>query len=135
VDAPRRWQVASLATAVTSLGIGGLIVSRPSVEPVAPIVLDVRASADEDPAAVDLDDVDGATTPEVVAPDGAGADVVTPETPASLTSIDSPAEPTRSTSPAPSPSPTANSSPTTRTAPADDSPASVDTVDSVDSDD
>jgi hypothetical protein len=131
VDTPRRWQVASLATAVTSLGIGGLIISRPSVEPVAPIVLDVRATTDDtDLDPIDLEDPGDVSTPEIV-----GADVVTPQTPASLTSIDSPDAP----SPAPSPSPTASSSPTptptTRTAPADDSSDTVDTVDSIDSDD
>jgi hypothetical protein len=43
-DTPRRWQVASLATAVTSLGIGGLLLGRPS-DPLQPIVFDVRADA------------------------------------------------------------------------------------------
>jgi hypothetical protein len=136
VDTPRRWQVASLATAVTSLGIGALIVSRPSVEPVAPIVLDVRASADGlDLDPIELDDADDAPSPEIV-----GADVVTPQTPASLASIASPDGPSSTTTgPAPSPTPTATSSPpapTTRTAPAaEDSPASVDSPDSLDSDD
>jgi hypothetical protein len=136
VDTPRRWQVASLATAVTSLGIGGLLVSRPSVEPLQPIVLDVPTTADANdlPAPLDpieLDD-DGGTDP-------IGADVVTPQTPASLESVSSPAEPTApASSPSPSPSPTTTSSPaSSRSAPAeaDDSPDSIDSVDSLDSDD
>ena len=51
MDTPRRWQVASIATAVAGLGLGSLLVGRsPSVE-VAPIDLDAAtiASTTEEP--------------------------------------------------------------------------------------
>jgi hypothetical protein len=139
VDTPRRWQVASLATAVTSLGIGGLLLSRPSVEPLQPIVLDVRADAGVRDLTAPLDPIE--LEEEGRGPDVAEADVVTPQTPASLESVSSPAEPSSSTSsPAPSPAPTGTSSPaptTSRSAPADpdESPGTADSVDSLDSDD
>jgi hypothetical protein len=139
VDTPRRWQVASLATAVTSLGIGGLLLSRPSVEPLQPIVLDVRADAGVRDLTAPLDPIE--LEEEGRGPDVVEADVVTPQTPASLESVSSPAEPSSSTSsPAPSPAPTGTSSPaptTSRSAPADpdESPATADSVDSLDSDD
>jgi hypothetical protein len=139
VDTPRRWQVASLATAVTSLGIGGLLLGRPSVEPLQPIVLDVRAAADAGDLPVPLDPIE--LDEDDPGPDVVDADVVTPQTPASLASLSSPAEPPAPTSsPAPAPSSTATSSPApapSRSAPAeaDDSPGSVDSVDSLDSDD
>ena len=45
MDTPRRWQVASIATAVAGLGLGSLLVGRsPSIE-VAPIDLDAVSSA------------------------------------------------------------------------------------------
>jgi hypothetical protein len=135
MDAARRWQVASLATAVTSLGVGGLLLSRPSVEPVAPIVLE--APAEHDVTVVPLDDGDAALDGPV--PSIVGVDVVTPQTPVSLASLGSPAE---AVSPAPSPTTTSTPSVTSSqrpspTAPASDpadSPTSVDSVDSLDSD-
>lgn len=47
MHAPRRWQLASVATAVTGLGLGGLLGARPGVEEVRPIVLDEELSAEE----------------------------------------------------------------------------------------
>jgi hypothetical protein len=135
VDTPRRWQVASLATAVTSLGIGGLLLGRPSVEPLQPIVLDVRADAGVSDLTPPLDPIE-------LEEDGrgvAGADVVTPQTPASLASLSSPEEPTApAPTPAPSPSPTASSAPApapSAPAGADESPDSITSVDSLDSGD
>lgn len=40
MDTPRRWQVASLATAVASLGFGAAVLARPVVEVVPSIDLD-----------------------------------------------------------------------------------------------
>jgi hypothetical protein len=129
LDPARRWQVASLATAAASLGIGGLLLGRPSVEPAAPIVIDVSPGAL--PSAGDLPMVgDGSTEP----PELVGPTVVDPLPPASYTSqasIESPA------APASSPSPTATSTttpvPAAPAAPAEDRPDSPDSIDSVDS--
>lgn len=40
MDTPRRWQVASLATAVASISLGGLMIARPTSEAVPSIDLD-----------------------------------------------------------------------------------------------
>lgn len=40
MDTPRKWQVASVATAVASMSLGGLLLARPTSEAVAPIELD-----------------------------------------------------------------------------------------------
>lgn len=132
MDTPRRLQIASLATAVTSLGIGGLLLSRPSVEPVAPIVLDVPAerapSLVSPPAGASEQGDDG----RLRAIEGAA--VVTPQTPVSLTS------PPGGPAPAPRPAPSSNSSGPSSQLPApaavapDDSGPSVDSTDSLDSD-
>lgn len=145
MDTPRRWQVASLATAVTSLGIGGLLLSRPSVEPVAPIVLDASPTSFDgtgDPLDLVPEVPESFRTPAVV-----DADVVTPQTPASLGSLASADEADEAddgedvarSSPAPTPSPsaTATTSSTAGTTGGGDADSvdSVDSVDSLDSDD
>jgi hypothetical protein len=147
MDAARRWQIASLATAVTSLGLGGLLLSRPSVEPVAPIVLD--ATVEQDLTLVPTETEVG-IVPDGPLPSIAGIDVVTPQTPISLTSLASP-DSGRSSTPTPTPTPSSTSrtatpvptatpapSPTTSPTPAaptvsTDSPTSSDSVDSLDS--
>lgn|GEM_PF-2684037 len=48
MDTPRRWQVASLVTAVAGLGLGGLMVGRSPVVEVAPIHLDATTSISPD---------------------------------------------------------------------------------------
>jgi hypothetical protein len=47
MDAPRRWQVASIATAVASLGLGAAMLARPTVEAVPSIDLD-QVATDQD---------------------------------------------------------------------------------------
>jgi hypothetical protein len=139
LDTPRRWQVASLVTAAVSLGIGALSISRPSVEPVAPIVIDLVAGgyATQEPSGtsglhlVPTPAETAGAEPTVVEPT-----VVEPLTPASLASVQSvasPEEPATSVGPAappPAPPPPA-STPTAREQRVDspddvDSPASID---------
>ncbi len=138
MDTPRRWQVASIATAVAGLGLGSLLVGRsPSVE-VAPINLDTAlvAAAEQRP------------TRDLLLPDP--VEIVTPEiredqvdpTP-TVTSVESPdpvpSPPSRTEQPARSgPAPTApvappDSSSSPESIGSVDSTGSVDSVDSVSS--
>ncbi len=133
MDAPRRWQVASLATAVASISIGGLMLSRPTSEAVAPIALDRIA---------DTRELSVASPSDTVSPSTSAADpireIVTPEP------IDSPVQPLSEASVASPDDETSNGSTTTTTqprrpapepapAPADpDSPDSVDSGSSID---
>jgi hypothetical protein len=131
MDAPRRWQVASLATAVAGLGLGSLMVGRsPSVE-VEPIDLDavtVSSTSDEPTFRLPLPD-----PPEIVVP-RVREDQLSPDTPLTA-SAESPAEPTAPSGPSEvqQPAPTAPAAPA---APADsvDSADPDDSVDEVDPD-
>lgn len=76
MDGPRRWQVGSSVTALAGLGLGAILLSRPSIEPVEPIRLLVADAA-----------TDGTTSgagrtslPDVVVelPDGEGLTIVPP---------------------------------------------------------
>jgi hypothetical protein len=140
MDAPRRWQVASAVTALASLGLGGMLLGRPSVESVEPIVLELLGSqpgggapAGQDGSGVDLAE-DATIVPPIVLQDL--------PTPASTPSPEEPAAPdpdagastggasTSSGGPtAPSPSPAPTPAPEVA-----DSPASVASDDSLDSD-
>ncbi len=134
MDAPRRWQVASLATAVTGLGIGALLLGRPVTEPAAPIdllVIDASATLDLGPDAVGPD-IDTPATIEIVRPGsrivGDTAGSATAASPASTDSPDGPSlSGSGSTSAPPAPAPAPSPSP--------DSPSSVDSPSSADSDD
>ena len=128
MDTPRRWQVASVATAVAGLGLGSLLVGRsPSVE-VAPIDLDTAlvAAAEERPAR----DLLLPDPIEIVTPD-IREDRIDPVSVPTTTSLESPdpapSSPPRTEQPSPSePAPTAPEPPR-------DSDSSADSVDSVDS--
>jgi hypothetical protein len=152
MDTPRRWQVASLATAAAGLGIGGLLVGRHPVEAVAPIELEPPATAafevppaagsDEGlllpaprlaPTAPDLVDplppeslVTPVTLASLASPDEPGRESASTGTPSSATSPRPSADPPATTSSGPAPAPDSPSSP--------GSPASVDSAASVDSD-
>jgi len=134
MDTPRRWQVASIATAVAGLGLGSLLVGRsPSVE-VAPIDLDTAlvAAAEHHPAR----DLLLPDPVEIVTP-GIREDQVDPSSVPTTTSVESPdpppSAPSRTEQPArtepaptaPAPPPDSSSSP--------DGPDSIDSVDSVSS--
>jgi hypothetical protein len=157
VDAPRRWQVASSVTALAGLGLGALVLSRPTVEPVEPIrlVVGVRedASASGEPLpdiAFELPATEGLTiVPPVVVEDPPPTEAST-ATVASVTSTSSPEEdapstPSSTSSPAPSAPSSTRSTPAPPAPPApapapgvpdsDDDPVSVDSDDSQDSDD
>lgn len=95
MDVPRRWQVASLATAVAGLGLGSLMVGRsPSVE-VEPIDLDtVAVSSPTDDPTFRLSPPD---PPEIVTPRVREDRLSPAEAPLSA-SAESPDEPAPSTS-------------------------------------
>ena len=126
MDAARRWQAASLATAVVSLGGGALLIGHQTTEALPPIELQIatvgRQSFDEDrrgarePIRVLLEDE--MVTPPII--ESHRAPVAGPDT--APAEPESPPEPAREPAPAPvdPPSPT--------------SPASVDSPSSLDSD-
>lgn len=125
MDTPRRWQVASLATAVAGLGVGGMLIGRPAVDEVDAIELEHLT-----PSAVTTADPDDRLTvrrtPEIVEADVIGVSEDTSTTVATADSVASAEEPSRSTTTAPAP-PTTSTAPTT----SPDAPASVDSPDSV----
>jgi hypothetical protein len=128
MDTPRRWQVASVATAVAGLGLGSLLVGRsPSVE-VAPIDLDTAliAAAEARPAR----DLLLPDPIEIVTP-GVREDRIDPVSVPTTTSVASP-DPASSTSPRTEQPSRSAPAPTAPTAPLD-SNSSSDSVDSVDS--
>jgi hypothetical protein len=94
MDAPRRWQVASLATAVAGLGLGSLMVGRSPSVAVEPIDLDtvaVSSTSDEPTFRLPLPDPPEIVTPRVredqLSPDEAvSADPASPDEPATSTS-------------------------------------------------
>jgi len=138
MDNPRRWQVASVATAAASIGAGVLAFNGPSAEAVAPIDLDVLTAqahvlpVADPPVASSQDAV-------IVEADLLGQLPTAPTpmsalTPASIASVDeatsTSTEPTTRSTPttrATTPAPTRTASPSSP-----DSPASVDSVDSID---
>ncbi len=134
MDTPRRWQVASIATAVAGLGLGSLLVGRsPSVE-VAPIDLDmavIAAAAQRPPRDLVLPD------PAEIVPPDVREDHLTPAsapTSSSVASADPPPSPSSRTEPParPAPEPRAPvASPDSTSSP--DAPAQADSVDSLDS--
>jgi hypothetical protein len=139
MDAPRRWQVASAVTALAGLGLGGVLMSRPSIEDIEPIRLQVVSSpaSPDAPATRSIDsagevDDDELTIvdPEVL------ADVRTPDTPATVASPDEPDDAADTTA-GTTGTATDTSSGTARPAPAPapSVPAVADDVDSIDSDD
>jgi len=139
MDTPRRWQVASLATAVASLGVGGMLLGRPAVDEVAAIDLDhlTPSSVTTDGPSVDLPVRGG---PEIVEADVIGVSESTAATVATATSITSAEDPSggdtrtgsQTTAPAAPVEPVAPPEPA---APADsvDSPDSIDSASSLDS--
>jgi hypothetical protein len=160
VDAPRRWQVGSSVTALAGLGLGALLLSRPTIEPVEPIQLIVtdapsegtEAGAERSPVpdiVFDLPEVEGLTiVPPVVVEDlPSPADEASVTTVASVTSTASPDDgETSSSSTTSSGTSTSSGSssgadatptpaPRTPAPVVDDSPDSVDSADSDDSDD
>ena len=132
MDTPRRWQVASIATAVAGLGLGSLLVGRsPSVE-VAPIDLDTAlvTAAEQRPAR----DLLLPAPVEIVIP-GIREDQIDPASaPSSVASPDpAPSPPSRTEQPSRTdPAPTGSvASPDNSSSPG--APAPADSVDSVDS--
>lgn len=144
MDNPRRWQVASVATAAASIGAGVLAFNGPSAEAVAPIDLDVLtaqahvlpvadppAASSQDAVIVEADLLGQLPT----APSPVTAMSAT--TPASVASADeaatatSTAPTTRSTASTTSPAGSTTSPAASVSSP--DSPDSVDSVDSIDS--
>jgi hypothetical protein len=111
MDTPRCWQVASIATAVTSLGIGALLVGRSTTEPVAPIELEIRTAGQ--PTELDRFTPDPSTLADLV-PETPEPVVVLPESLVSAGSVGSPEEPVR---PPTAPPATATAPTTTATAP------------------
>lgn len=120
MDAPRRWQVVSVATAVVGLGVGGVLVGRSPSQPVAPIQLESPAGistpvgeegggAPDDPSEVELvrprvvevpgapvsDDAAGsAGAPPAVEPPASGGSGSAPDdSPDSPDEVDSPESP------------------------------------------
>lgn len=93
MDAPRRWQVASVATAIASMSLGGLLLARPTSQAVAPIELDVIVDGRELSVASPTDDVGSIATDDDHL-------IVTPDVPSSLAEVDTrpatpdPTEPT-----------------------------------------
>lgn len=132
MDTPRRWQVASIATAVAGLGLGSLLVGRsPSVE-VAPIDLDTAlvAAAEQRPAR----DLLLPDPVEIVTPGIREDQLGSAPTTTSVESPDpAPSPPSRTEQPARTePAPTAPvASPDSTSSP--DAPAPADSVDTVDS--
>jgi hypothetical protein len=144
MDTPRCWQVASIATAVTSLGVGALLVGRSTTEPVAPIELEIRTAGQ--PTELDRFTPDPSTLGDLV-PETTEPVVVLPESLVSAGSVGSPEEPVPPPAPPP-PSPTATAPappkaaaaaapvrPSRPATPEPQSHASVDSVGSLDSDD
>jgi hypothetical protein len=87
VDAPRRWQVASIATAVAGLSLGGVMLGRSPSTAVPSIDLEVPADASA-PTGVLEDRPGGSTELELVPPSVLeGPSAVTQD------SVASPAEP------------------------------------------
>jgi hypothetical protein len=94
MDAPRRWQVASLVTAVAGLGLGSLMVGRSPSVAVEPIDLDtvaVSSASDEPTFRLPLPDPPEIVTPRVredqLSPDeSVSADPASPDEPATSTS-------------------------------------------------
>lgn len=133
MDTPRRWQVASLATAVAGLGVGGMLIGRPAVDEVEAIELEHLT-----PSAVTTADPDERLTlrptPEIVEADVIGASEDTATTVETAGSVASPEEPTGSPVTTPAPPSTSTTPTNTSDAPTNvDSPNSVDSVSSLDS--
>ena len=144
MDTPRKWQIASVATAVASMGIGGLMLARPTSEAVASIDLDPITDrrelnvASPGSAPSTLDDSPEALRWQIV-PSAAIDGLSLTSTPArSTTSVDSPDPDTTGGTPTGQPEPT---QPAPSTPPPDspdsssspDSPASIDSSSSIDS--
>jgi uncharacterized membrane protein YgcG len=154
MDAARRWQIASIAGAVTSVAMGGILLARPSEVPAAPIQLTIVSNPAPGAPDVPVDppgaEPDGPVLvwPDVVEviPDGQ-----TPSSPPTPSSPDEPASGSSSTSSSSSgasSSPSSSSSTsssgtgssssgsaTTSSSPRPADPDSVDSVSSVSSDD
>lgn len=140
MDAPRRWQIASLATAVGGLGVGAMLVDRSTTEPVAPIVLELAHDVSDPGEAFRFPEP--SLRPEIVT-----ADVVSGTTPISGVSADDPddgvetagtsqADTSRPPTPTPAPTPESGpSSPEAAEASVEDADESADSPDEVDADD
>lgn len=134
MDAPRRWQVASVATAVASMSLGGLLLARPSSEAVAPIELD---------AVVDGRELSVASPTDAVGTgDADDPRIVTPEVPSSIAEMQAPPTPpeppetpetTEPTSPAEADSPDDDVEDADDADETDDEADSPDEADSIDS--
>lgn len=154
MDAPQRWQVASLVTAVAGLSAGAVMMTRTTTEPAPTIQLDVVAAAGEQ---LDRPGAFGERLPEIVRPalieddgsfsSGSGsassADDPVSATPAvsatsaadpvSVQSVDSPDDAAPSSPSVTTQGATSSNTPSPAPAPAD-SPDSVDSTGSADSD-
>lgn len=143
MDTPRKWQVASLATAVASISIGGLLLARPSSEAVASIdlelVTDSRDLSIASPGSSAVSPAVSLDAPQIVSPEAIEGPV--PSTAPSATSVDSPDEATNSgtvgttsSSGGTEPSQPAPSTPSAQleSPSSADSPGSVDSLSSID---
>ncbi len=139
MDTPRKWQIASVATAVASMSIGGVMLARPTNEAVASIDLELVTDSRElslaSPGSSTVP-ADGSTDAlQIVSPEA----IEGPISSSAATSVDSPEPATTSgstgtgtTSDQTEPSRPAPSTPPTDD-PSSDSASSVDSPSSIDS--